>query len=116
MKLYIPTNIPKERQVIEGLGSKELIQTVAVAGIGLLVGCLGMMLASKTISFLFFSTFIAGAAGLMVVKRNRYWQSIVIIFKAYMNFEKRQKRYRYQYSNIYEKEVRDSGQRQKTKQ
>lgn len=102
--LYIPANIRKRKEYIDGIGNSEVVQILIGCGVGILIG---IFLYAKYRNFLvlFFPGLFVGAIVLSFVRKDTTGRSTVDRIMNSINFSKEQKKFYYRYTNIYEKEV-----------
>lgn len=99
-ELYIPLNVVESQDLISGIGGKE---------IGYIVGALvaGVVLAIMIFSFtgsMVLAVLIGGtlvALTVMLVRRDKFNESMVDKFRFVKIYLQSQKRYEYRYHNIY---------------
>lgn len=107
--LYIPFNIRKRKEYVDGFGKPELIQTCVGTAIGLGISIILCIFVLPNIITLVFPTIMIGAMTAMLVRKNSFNRSSIDAIKNVYNFKKGQKRYFYKYTNIYESEVTTNG-------
>lgn len=104
-RLYIPVNIKKRKEIVDGIGKRELVQigslTVSGAGIGL-----ALFMAVENVALLVGVPGVSLVAGILFLRKDNTNQNIVDKIRHMMSFNKSQKRYCYKYSNIYERETK----------
>lgn len=94
--LYIPVNTPDYDAVISGVGTVELGIFTSVTAVVIVVG----IILSQLVSILF-AVAIIGIT-ILTVKRDAHNENFFMIMKIIRSYKKRQKKYMYVYSNIYE--------------
>ena len=111
--LYIPSNIRKRYELVDGIGTPE-VRTIAVtATIGLVIGIIlyilqrqmFMLLLPPAMGFLFSYVF---------ARKDRYNQSTLDKLQLLKKFQNEQKRYYYKYRSIYEKDVKNGKTKRRT--
>lgn len=105
--LYIPVNIRKRKELIDGFGMKEVMQTVILAVVGLVIGLILFFLNNHQILYLTIVPIIFAMGTIVFVKKDKRNMNTVDQIKLAINFMNSQKTYHYKYYNIYEREVVD---------
>lgn len=101
--LYIPVNIRREKEIVDGFGKNELVKTAITILIGVVFGIIFSAFKSQSF-FLMISPFFAGMIGIALFKKNVITnKSFVDFFIDYVRFIKSKKSYSYKYNNIYER-------------
>lgn len=103
--LYVPINVRRRKEYVDGFGKPELIITCIWGLIGGAVGLFLFLLNQNDPIYLVVSLIIFPAATFMFVKKDKTNRSTVDHLKAYYLFSRSKKRFDYKYHNIYEKEV-----------
>lgn len=104
--LYIPSNIRKRHEIVDGIGTPEVKIIVTSSIIGLVIGIfiyifqhqMFTLLLPPAMGFLFSYVF---------ARKDRYNQSTMDKLQLLKKFQNEQKRYCYKYRSIYEKDVRN---------
>lgn len=98
--LYIPVNTPDYDAVISGVGTVELGIFTSVTAVVIVVG----IILSQLVSILFAVVLGLTIIGITIltVKRDAHNENFFMIMKIIRSYKKRQKKYMYVYSNIYE--------------
>lgn len=103
-ELYIPVNIPESRakDYFAGYGAKEFVITLCSFIIAMIIA---IILYTTTEQILFAGIIGIGIVGLtvIIVKRDKFDESMIDQMKIIRKFSKAQKQYEYEYYNIYEK-------------
>lgn len=104
--LYIPVNIRREKEIVDGFGKKELIKTGFVIFVGIIIG--GIIAVIKQQNFWFMiSPFFAGILGISLFRKSIITnKSFADFFIDFIRFKKSKKSYYYKYQNIYEGRLR----------
>lgn len=100
--LYIPVNIKKRKEIIEGIGKKEIRQIVITTLIGIFIGAILFFLKNNNPAYLIMTAFIFGSGSYVFLKKDPTNRNTIDKLKLYINFTKSQKRFHYKYKNIYE--------------
>lgn len=99
--LYIPVNVQIDKQYMTGFGNEE----VKVIGIGIIIGLIiGFIvyLITGTLPLLMITATVVVAITVSLVAKDQYNENMLSRIKLIYQFGNRQKRYEYEYSNIYE--------------
>lgn len=99
-ELYIPLNVIESQDLISGIGGKEVgyIGGALLAGVILAV-MIFMLSGSMVLAVLVGGTLVA--VTVMLVRRDRFNESMIDKFRFLKIYLKAQKKYEYQYYNIY---------------
>lgn len=111
--LYIPVNVRRRKELVDGFGKKECIQTVITVGIGIVLGFL-FYSTTKELMYQILTPIILGMGAVTFLRKDAANQSLIDKIVALIEFLKEQKRYYYQYHNIYEGD-REKKNNEKTK-
>lgn len=110
--LYIPSNIRKRFEYVDGIGKHELGMIAISTAIGLVVGILIFVVQRQL-----FGLLIPPAAGFLFsyvfARKDRYNQSTIDKIRLLKKFQGGQKRYYYKWRNIYEKDVKNGKEKAK---
>lgn len=109
--LYIPVNIRKRKEYFDGFGRTEMIQTIIGIAVGAVVGILIFLLKTHNIIVIVATIIGFGGATFMLVKKDHTNRSTIDGLKSMIDFNRSQKRYYYKYTNIYERELNNSGEK-----
>lgn len=103
-KLYIPVNIRRQKEIVDGIGKNEILQIFMLTVIG---GVIGFVFYVSTTEILFFvmPPIILGTIAVVIYRRDGTNQSLVDHIRSWLNYMNSQKFYCYQYYNIYQSEV-----------
>lgn len=102
-KLYIPINIRKRKEHVEGISKTELVYASVMGGLGLALGIIFYITKWSNILVLASFPIILCIITLALVRKNKMNQSFIDQIKFYVQFVKSQKRFYYTYHNPYEK-------------
>ncbi|BDF45184.1 hypothetical protein CE91St56_23070 [Lachnospiraceae bacterium] len=109
-ELYIPVNVPEREDFVSGFGAKEL----SITGISLFVG----IICAVVIFNLSGSAFQAVGSGaiilttvIMMIRRDRYDESLIDKFRFVLRYLKAQKIYEYKYHNIHEGDEKENNEK-----
>lgn len=105
-KLYIPVQIRKRKEYIDGFGKEELKKTILMGCIGLIIGILIYLKMRNEIVIIVSITAFAGAA-FMLTKKDKTNRSSIDYLKDDLKFNLSNKNFYYKYHNIYEKDVKN---------
>lgn len=100
-ELYIPVNVPDRNEMLPGFGTVELIACAIAFGAGFIIAILIFVISQDVLKALG-TAFVILAVTVMLFRKNQYGENIIIQSKYVIAFHKTQKRYLYQYHNIYE--------------
>lgn len=103
-RLYIPVQIRREKQMVEGFGKKEISWLLGFTGLctGIVIG-LVMVGILPALWIILIAVISAGVGGILLRKNNQDF-NIVDIVQYMLEFSRSQKRYFYEYRNPYEKD------------
>lgn len=104
-KVYVPVNIRKRKEYVDGIGKLEVTYAAVAGGIGLVLGIIIYMIVHQFLVIIFTPIVIA-VLTLASVRKNNMNQSFIDQILYYIEFTKSQKRYYYEYYNPYEKKVK----------
>lgn len=99
--LYIPVQVTAEQQIFTGFGKSQLIYT----SIGLVIGCImGIIAYLSCDEFMVFALFMFGIPAIVFVcvVKDGHNESFIDKLKYIYMYYKSQKKYVYQYLNIWE--------------
>lgn len=102
-QLYIPVNIRKRKEVIEGIGKEEIVKIVIAFFIGVLIGIVIFIAVFPNIMSIMTPAILIAGTTTLFVKRDSMNRSSIDRFRNYIDYSKTQKRYFYKYYNVYEK-------------
>jgi len=102
-QLYIPVQIRKRKEIVEGIGRKEIHQIIIAILIGALIGIILFFLNNNNPLYLIMAIFTCGSAAFIFLKRDATNRNTIDKIKLYIDFINNQKRFYYKYVNIYEK-------------
>lgn len=102
--LYIPVNTPDYDAYISGVGSLELSIFSAVTVVVIVIGIALSQVTSILLVVL--TGLMTIGITFLTVRRDAHNENFFMILKIIRRYHKNQKRYLYEYSNIYEKERR----------
>lgn len=103
MSLYIPVNIRKRKEVIDGIGGKEIRKIVLAIILGIIMGILMYCLKCKNPIMLFTPPVIIGSGAAILFRKNSMNRNFFDNLAIFIEYVKSQKRFYYKYSNIYER-------------
>lgn len=103
--LYIPVNIRKRKEIVEGFGKEEMVQTAFVTLIGLIVGIILFFVFSYQILLIVGVPLVFGIGAIILLRKDKTNTSSIDMIKEMIDFSKSQKKYQYKYHNIYERKV-----------
>lgn len=104
--LYIPVNIRRRKEIVDGYGYKELTQTVVTSVIGLVIGVL-VFIISDQIAYLVMVPIIFGVIAVAIFRKNKFNQNMVSKIRMLIDYMNSQKKYYYKYHNIYESDLKE---------
>lgn len=104
VNLYIPANIRKRKEIIDGIALSELLRIGIGSGIGLFIGILAYIKYQNFIVLLLPGV-LCGIFVFTFVRKDISGRSTLDRIKEFISFLKSQKKFYYKYSNIYEKDV-----------
>lgn len=104
--VYVPVNIRKRQEYVDGIGKEEVAYTSVAGGIGLVIG-IGLYILVKQFLVIIFTPIVIGVLTLAIVRKNKMNQSFIDMARYYLEFSKSQKRFYYAYNNPYEKKVKN---------
>lgn len=102
-ELYIPVNVPESEDFISGFGAKEL----SITAITFFISIVAAIVTYVTTESVFKAVFIAAvllSVVIIAIKRDKYDESIIDKIKLVIKYKKSQKKYVYDFYNIYESE------------
>ena len=102
-KLPIPTNCPDADDLVPGIGRKEIM----IIGVSFLVAVITALRVYLKIGNVFTCLVIAASIvffTVIFVKRNQFQESFIDNIKQVIDYHLAQKRFQYEYYNIYEGE------------
>lgn len=102
-QLYIPVNIVRRKETIQGIGRKEIIQIIIAVIAGALIGIILFFTNDNNPLYLIMAIFASGSAAFIFLRKDATNRSTIDKLKLYIDFIKSQKRFYYKYVNIYEK-------------
>lgn len=102
-QLYIPVNIKKRKEILEGIGKKEIVEIVISTLVGIFIGIILFFIKNNNPMYLILSAFIFGSGAFVFLKKDNTNRNTIDKLKLYFEFVNSQKRYNYKYKNIYEK-------------
>lgn len=105
-QLYIPLNVRKRKELFAGFGQQELVITSIVLFISFVVGII-LYGFTKGVEFLVITPIVCGFVTIIVIVKDQTNTSLLDSIIRLHRFSKSQKRYYYQYQNIYEGEVQN---------
>lgn len=111
-KLYIPSNIRKRKEYIDGIGNKEIFQIIVGLVLGLAIGLI-LFLQYKNFIVLFVPGVVLGTLVFFFVRKDSTGRNTIDRIMNWYDYLKEQKRYYYKYTNIYEKDVNNNGRKEK---
>lgn len=111
-KLYIPVKIKKRKEIVDGIGKEEIKQIVILIGIGALLGYIGHLIKGYDLVALIYPTVGCGSFGFLFFRKNQWNQNSIDILRNKLKFMREQKKYRYKYCSIYEKDVKRTEKRE----
>lgn len=103
--VYVPINIRKRQEYVDGIGKREVTYAAIAGGIGLVIGIVLNILIQQYLVIIF-APIITGVLTLTIVRKNKMNQSFVDQMRYYIEFTKSQKRFYFVYFNPYEKKVK----------
>ena len=100
-KLPIPVNVPEQKDLLPGIGGKELgiIGIAGVIDIGLILVINGV--SGSLVTAILIGTILI-ALVVMAIKRDRYNESVIDKFFIMYRFSETQKKYMYEFYDMYE--------------
>lgn len=101
--LYIPVNVRRRKEIVDGIGKEELVKIGILTGIGFVIGIMLFLIYNYNFTFVVITPTTLGAGGVMFLKKDFTNRSTIDKLKDLYIFSKSQKRYDYEYINIYEK-------------
>lgn len=101
-QLYIPVNIRKRKEVIEGIGKEEIVRIIVAFVIGVLAGLVIFVAVFPNIMSIMTPAVLIAGITTLFVKKDSMNRSSIDRFRNYIDFNKTQKRYYYKYYNVYE--------------
>lgn len=104
--LYIPSNIRKRFEYVDGIGKPELGIIVTSTAIGLAVGIF-LYLVQRQLIILLFPPAVGFLFSYVFARKDRYNQSTLDKIRLLRKFQSEQKRFYYKYRSIYEKDVKN---------
>lgn len=99
--LYFPTNCPDANDFVAGFGTKELCISIIALIVAIIVGIIIHVNTGNMIYTLSTGAVIV-VVTVLLVKRNKYQESFIDQLKQVISYHKAQKRFTYEYYNIYE--------------
>lgn len=102
-RLYIPVNIRRRKELVDGFGKKEFLQTVSLSAVGIVVG-IAIYYFTNRIEVIVLASIIACVLGVTIFRKNRFNGNMVDKVKEMIQFYQSQRRFLYKYTNIYEVE------------
>lgn len=102
-ELYLPTNIPESRayDYFSGYGIKELVITIC----SMVVAIIFAVILFQYTNQILYSGILGGGIlfiTILIIKRDKFDESLIDQLKIIIKFMKEQKQYEYFYYNIYE--------------
>lgn len=102
--LYIPINIRRRKEIVDGFGRKEATKTVIATLIGLFVGIVVYFIQNGNVMMLILPPILFLMGAIVIFRKDSFNSNLVDKFKLQINFFRSQKCYYYNYVNIYERE------------
>lgn len=104
--LYIPVNIKRRKEWVDGFGAKELKYTIIWSIIGLIYGLIMYFIKDKEMMYIIFSVILFAGSTVILTRKDKTNRSTIDYILMNYKFMNSQKIYKYKYHNIYEKEVK----------
>ncbi|MEG0962412.1 MAG: hypothetical protein RSF88_06100 [Lachnospiraceae bacterium] len=106
-KLPIPVNAPDRNDYVQGFGNKELTVTAGVALLAIIYFICMMVRSTDNIFKVFFMALGSILFTVALIVRDRYNETIIDKIRVIIQYQMVQKKYKYNYRNLYETEVED---------
>lgn len=103
ISLYIPENVRRRYEIIDGFGKKEAAITGIVFVISLVLGILLYFVNNKNFFYLVLTPIVITCFTALMIKKDKTNRSTIDLLLEDYKFIKGQKKYMYKYHNIYEK-------------
>lgn len=101
--LYIPVNIRRRKEWIDGFGKEELTKVILWFFIGIVIGIVLFFIKNKDPLYIVFSTFFFSGCAFALTRKDRTNRSQIDKLVDLYKFSASTKIYDYKYHNIYEK-------------
>lgn len=103
--LYIPVNIRRRKEYVDGFGKEELVKVLIWFVIGIVVGLILFFIKNKEMVYVVFSAIFFPGLAFALTRKDKTNRSQIDRLVDLYKFSVSNKRYDYKYHNIYEKEV-----------
>lgn len=102
-ELYIPVNVPESEDFISGFGNKELAITTITFFVAIVLAIITYVSTDSVFKAVFIAAVLL-AVVIIAIKRDKYDESIIDKIKLVNKYRKSQKKFVYEFYNIYEVE------------
>lgn len=103
-ELYIPVQIRRRKEYFDGYGKTELRNTIISGCIGVAVGMVVYLYTKQILAIIIIITIFTSGA-VVLTKKDKTNRSSLDYLLLDIKFSKSNKKYKYKYHNIHEKEV-----------
>lgn len=103
--LYIPVNVPDRNELIPGFGTMELTVCGIAVAIGIIVAIVMYVFGVNVLYAVGTAAAIITIA-VLVFRKDKYGENLLFKTQYVIAFHKSQKKYQYQYHNIYEGSIK----------
>lgn len=100
-ELYFPVNVIDRDDFIAGFGAKEIAMAGIAFGVAI-AAAISIYLSVENVPLALFSGFVILIVTIVMIRRDKYDESLIDKFRYLIRYCQSQKRYHYCYYNIYE--------------
>lgn len=103
--LYIPVNVPDRNELIPGFGTVELTVCGVAIGVAIIIAII-MYLSGINILYAVGTAATIITMAILIFRKDKYGENLLFKTQYVIAFHKSQKKYQYQYHNIYEGSIK----------
>lgn len=103
--LYMPANVPDRNEPIPGFGTTELTICGVAVGVSIITAII-MYLSEVYILYAVGTAAAIITMAILIFRKDRYGENLLFKTQYVIAFHKSQKKYEYQYHNIYEGSIK----------
>ena len=103
--LYIPVNVPDRNELIPGFGTMELTVCGIAVGIAIITAIV-MYVSGVNVLYAVGTAAVIITMAILIFRKDKYGENLLFKTQYVIAFHKSQKKYQYQYHNIYEGSIK----------
>ena len=104
-RLFIPVNVRKRKEYVDGFGKDELIKSLIATAFGVVLGIVLFLRNNYQPLYIALVPVVVFAISVIFLRKDKTNTNALDSICEMYEFSKSQKKYEYEYVNIYEKEV-----------